>query len=168
MANAIYINEGTAKVFAPSGGDVTFTLTSLGAGAGRRSARLDLGVKPRPLRYRLDVSVEANAALTAGAVVLEVYTVGADASTGSTYADGDQTETDAALSNANKRFNLQLIGVVLADSTTNGDDQKATFEFEFTRRYLQLVAYIPSGGVALSATAANQLMRLTPIYREIQ
>ena len=50
-SKAYYLPE-TKHEFLASGGDVVLTLTSLGAGAGRQSADLDLGASAQPFMFR--------------------------------------------------------------------------------------------------------------------
>ena len=52
MANAVYGNVGTAKVWADSGGDYTMAITALATGAGRVGPRGDFGAWPHPIGFR--------------------------------------------------------------------------------------------------------------------
>lgn len=158
----VRISDGTAKVFAPSGGDVTFTPTSLADGAGRRSARLDLGSGARPSLYRWMAKTKFASALTANRIAVEIYLVESDG----TRADGNQGDTDAAVSVSSKRANLQRIGSVVSDDTTSGEVQQASGYFRTSARYIQVVWWNASG-VALTGTGSDHEFVIQPVNVEV-
>lgn len=162
MANKVYTVRETPIVFAPSGGDVVFTPTSLANGAGRISAQLDRGSGAHATRYIWRARYRAAVAPTVGAVV-RVYLVTSDG----TYADGDLGTGDAAVSAEIDLGNARLIGAVAADAASTTKDFVASGIVEAAARYLQ-VAWWNAIGQALSSTAGDQAMTLTPIPDEIQ
>jgi hypothetical protein len=160
MANEVLIKNGTSKTFKSSGGDVTFTPTSLANGAGRLSAVLDLGAT-RAGRYRIQVTTDFNAAPTAGNP-LEVYLVRSD---DNTVRDGALGSADAAVSDGDIRAQCLFCGILPADNTTT--TQTGSFEVETGARYVSVLWWNASGQ-ALSGTAGDHSVTLTPIITEIQ
>lgn len=160
MANEILVKNGTSKTFKASGGDATFTPTSLANGAGRISAVLDLST-PRAGRYRLMVQTDFGTAPTAGAV-MEVYIVRSD---DNTTRDGAFGSSDAAVSDGDFRAQCLFVGNFIADNSTVGQAQ--SFEFETGARYISLLWW-NAAGQALSSTAGDHIGTLTPIITEIQ
>lgn len=162
MANKIYGSPESAITFKASGGTVTLTLTSLANGAGRISAQWDRGSGAKPSLYKWRGVVKAAAALAVG-VPLEVYLATGDG----TDIDGNQSTSDAAFSASDKRRNLQYVGSILADSTSNGELQKGSGLVEIRDRYVSLVIW-NAFGQALTGTAADHYFSLTPVPDEIQ
>lgn len=164
MANLIYQAPGTTVTFKSSGGDVTFTNTSVSNGAGRISAQWDRGAGSKPGLYRWEATTKAAAALAVG-VTLEIYLATAHVS--SSQIDGNQSTADAAFSATDKRRNLQWVGAIVADSTTNGEVQNASGTVFITARYVSVVWW-NALGQALSGTAGDHVFTLTPYPAEIQ
>lgn len=162
MANKVYAAPETAIVFKSSGGDVTFTPTSVANAAGRISAQWDRGSGSKPARYYWRAVTKAAAALAVG-VQLEIYFATSDG----TYIDGNQSTSDAAFSATDKRRNLQAVGVIEADSTTNGEVQIASGIVWIFTRYVSVVWW-NALGQSLSSTASDHLFTLTPIPDEVQ
>lgn len=162
MANKIYTAPETAITFLASGGTVTFTPTSLANGAGRVSAQHDRGASSRATRFEWRAYCKAAAALTAG-VALEIYLATSDGSK----VDGNVGTADAAVSDANKRYNLLPIGAIVADSTTNGEVQHASGIIEVSARFLSVVWW-NAFGQALTGTAGDHGFSLMPMPYEVQ
>ena len=162
MANKVYVNPETAITFKASGGDVVFTNTSVANAAGRISAQWDRGSGAKPARYVWRAHTKAGAALAVGNA-LEIYFATSDG----TDVDGNQGTSDAAFSAADKRRNLQFVGLVVADSTSNGEVQIASGVVEIYTRYVSVVWW--NGlGQTLSSTAGDHTFTLTPVPDEIQ
>lgn len=164
MANLIYHAPGTPITFKSSGGDVTFTPTSVANAAGRISAQWNRGAGSMPGLYRWEAITKAGAALAVGAV-LEIYLATAHVS--SSQIDGNQSTSDAAFSAADKRRNLQVVGSIVADSTSNGEIQTASGWVLITARYVSVVWW-NALGQTLSGTASDHSFTLTPYPLEIQ
>lgn len=162
MSNKIYVAPETAIVFKSSAGDVVFTPTSVADQAGRISAQWDRGAGSKPSLYRWRAKTKAAAALTAGNV-LEIWAATSDG----TIEDGNQSTADAAFATASKRNNLQYVGVIVADSTTNGEVQQGSGYLMIRDRYVSIVWW-NAFGQALSSTAGDHSISLTPVPDEIQ
>lgn len=162
VASKIYGSPETAITFKASGGTVTLTLTSLGNNAGRISAQWDRGAGAKPSLYKWRGTVKAAAALVVG-VQLELYFATSDG----TDVDGNQGTSDAAFSASDKRRNLQYVGSIVGDSTSNGELQKGSGLVEIRDRYVSLVVW-NTLGQALTGTATDHYFSLTPVPDEIQ
>ena len=162
MANKVYVAPETAISFKSSGGDVVFTPASVANGAGRISAQWDRGSGSKPARYVWRVHTKAAAALAVG-VALEIYFATSDG----TDVDGNQGTSDAAFSAADKRRNLQFVGTVVADSTTNGEVQISSGVVEIYTRYVSVVWW-NALGQSLTGTNGDHTFTLTPVPDEIQ
>lgn len=160
MANEVLIKTGTTKVWATSGGDAVITLTSLANGAGRVGGAVDMGAT-RAGRYRVTIITDFNASPTAGNP-LEVYLVRSD---DNTTRDGALGSSDAAVSDGDIRAQCLFCGVLAADNTTT--TQNTSFEVDTGARYLSPLIWNASGQ-ALSGTAGDHAVRVTPIIPEIQ
>ncbi len=162
MPNAIYAANGSQITFKSSAGTVTFTPTSVATGAGRISARWDRGAGSLPARYKWRAVTKAGAALTVGNQ-MEIYLSTSDG----TYADGNQSTSDAAFTSTDKRMNLQPVGAVVADSTSNGEVQVASGEVVIKDRYVSVVWWNLLGQ-SLSGTAGDHVFILQPVNDEVQ
>jgi hypothetical protein len=165
MANPIYTCRGTDVVFAPSGGDAALTPTSIADASGRISAEWDRGAGALPCRYFFKLTTKAASALTLGKA-LELYMCSSNQS-GANYEGNQNATADAAFAAADKRNNLEYVGCVLADSTTSGEPQVASGYVTIVNRYVRFVWW-NAFGVALSSTAADHELRLTPVWDEVQ
>lgn len=165
MANKIYAIPETTVSFKSAAGDVLFTPTSVANAAGRISAQWDRGAGAKPQIYKWRAKTKAAAALAVG-TVLEIYLSTGDFATGGNQ-DGNQSTADAAFAAADKRRNLQFVGVVVADSVTNGEVQIGSGTVGIRDRYVSVVWW-NALGQALSATAGDHEFTLTPVPDEIQ
>jgi len=165
MAELGFIRK-TSYVFKASGGDVVWTPSSTTTDqAGRRSARLDLGVtaavpKPRLYEWRATITNGASTGTLGRGVYL--YLITATASTGAVGTDGGETETDAALAGSDDRRNLTPIGVVVCDATAATSVYRKSGLLWISARYIQ-IAHWNDLGVAISSTATDHDFTLTPI-----
>lgn len=161
MANFIYENEGTAITFASSGGDVTWTPTTLGAAAGRQSAHYDFGVAARARRYVLRVWFKPGGTRVVGERV-EIYIKTSDG----THPDNDDGATDLAVSSIDKLRNLKPVGVIQIDENA-AVEMVGTWDIELSARYVALVMWNATAN-ALSTTAGDFGASLTPVADEVQ
>lgn len=163
MANKVYVAPETAITFKSSGGSATITCTSVATGAGRISAQYDRGAGSKPGRYKWRAKIVTASAATAGRVV-ELYLSTSDG----TIQDGELGTSDAAVSDADYRRNLQFIGVVAADDSAGaGNIYLGSGVCEIFDRYISLVVWNDSGQ-SLSSTATDCEFSLTPVPDEIQ
>jgi hypothetical protein len=161
MSKEIYIAEGTPLLInGEVGADYAWSMEGVANGAGRVSARIDLGVAPRPYLYRWRCKCAFQATPTAGNQ-LRLY----KSESNGTYEDGDVGESDAALVAA-QLTNMRQFGAVTVD-TADTSDQIAGGVFECHERYLSLGGWNASGA-AINATDSNFVFYLTPIYDQQQ
>jgi hypothetical protein len=162
MPNDIFRELGTPITFRDSAGDAVITLLNLAAGAGRISARYDQGAgsKPRIWEWRAVIQWE-----TAPAVgeVAEIYLAESDG----TYMDGTLGTADAALG-SDKRKNLKLLGVVIADSVSTATDNIASGLCIVNQRYFSIGVWNASVADNLENTANACRVIMTPAYDEVQ
>jgi hypothetical protein len=161
MANDVLVYNGTAKTYKSSAGDAVFTGTSLANAAGRISGVVDYGT-PRAGKYRVQVQTKFGTAPTAGNAV-EVYLVRSDDNTNRDAALGS---ADAAVSDVDLKAQCMFIGNLVADNQNTGQ-QVASFEVETGARYLSVLLWNASGQ-ALTATATDHIITITPIITQIQ
>lgn len=162
MPNQVYYAPGTPVTFKASGGTVTFTPQNVATSAGRISAQWDRGAGSLPALFRWRAKTKAGAALAIGAK-LEIYLVSSDG----TIVDGNLGTSDAAFSAADKRINLQCIGTINADSTSNGEPQQASGFVEIRERYVSIV-WFNMFAQTLTNVAGDHEFILTPVPDEIQ
>lgn len=160
MPNEVLVKNGTTKVWKNTGGDAVFTGTSVANGAGRIGGALDMGAT-RAGRYRVQVITKFATGPTSGNP-LEVYLVRSD---DNTTRDANLGSSDAAVSDADLRAQCLFCGILAADNVTT--QQVASFEVETGARYLSPLLWNASGQ-ALSSTAADHIINITPIVTEIQ
>lgn len=162
MANKIYAAPESVVSFKASGGTVTFTPTSLASGSLRVSAQYDRGSGSKPGRYVWRLTTKL-ASVAAGAFV-SVYLSTSDGTT----QDGNLGTSDATSSSADKIRNLQWIGNVVCDKgSDSAEPWNGSGVVEIFDRYVSVVVYNISG-VALSSTAGDHILTLTPMPDEIQ
>lgn len=170
MANKVQINPETPLVFlneaagAPGVGTrVDFNVDALPFGSGHLSGRYDLGVGPRTYRYEWRGSAIPAGNVPAGSGV-DMYLVTSDG----TYPDGNFGTGVLSVTNVEKKRNLQYCGSLVNDKTNTTEPMQAAGVVEIYSRYIQVVWFNATSGVALSGTAGNSRMILTPIPPEIQ
>lgn len=162
MPQKSYVHRETAITFQPSGGSVLFTPTGIATATGWISDQWDRGIDAVAERYiwRAATKVATNPALGA---FLTVYIFTSDG----TYADGNLPTTDQALPAADRRRNLNPTGVLQADVVSTTQVFTRSGVVEILDRYVQ-VCWYNEFGVALSSTAADHFMSLTPAPSELQ
>lgn len=165
MANLIYFKPETVTTFAPAGGDVLFTLTSLANGAGRVSDQWDRGAGSKPGLYTIQIKTKAAAALAVGAQLF-IYLLQTATSAN---VPGNLGTTDAAVSSSDKQRNLGAPVVLInADSTSNGEVQISNSNIvEIYGRYVSLMAW-SALGQALTGTNGDHSVVVAPYPAEIQ
>lgn len=166
MANEAYLNNATRIYFSgASGADIAFSVEGLANAAGWVSAQKDLGVAPRPYRFKWSCEVQWQATPNQGGV-LELYVASApdhDAS----QISGDCGTSDAALGDIDMRRNMKFIGAVVSENAAANEVCVSNGVFEHYERYISLVAY-NSGGSAVNATDTNFRLDLVPFYDQGQ
>jgi hypothetical protein len=151
--------QGTTVTWQASDGTYVLTLTSLATAAGRKGAGHDFGAT-FPLRARIALKTLFASAPTAGLPV-EVYW---SSSHDNTDFDAGTAAGDAAMSDTDLLRQLTFVGVLPADNTTNS--QQASWVFDIPARYGYPVVFNASGQ-ALSSTAGDHVLSLTPLIDEV-
>ena len=165
MASKLWINPGSSTTFTPSGGDVTFTLTSLGAGAGRQSDTYNAGAAPRVNRYLVEFVVLWDSAPTVGETA-ELYLK--TFSESNAQGLNDDGASDAAVSAEDKLRNLVPVITVQADEAVADIATVGRAVVENDSRYFQFVVWNRSAADTFSATANDCYVRITPCPYEAQ
>ncbi len=164
MPNEILIKPSTAITFTDATGDVAITLANLGFGAGRVSAEYDKGSGAQEAWYHVHASVEFETAPAAGELV-EVYVFSHDG----TNIPGNVGAVNAAVSVANKRFNIGVSPVVItAEAATADLAYKASGIVYCPMRYISVLVWNGSAGDNLQNTANVNKVVLTPLVDEVQ
>lgn len=161
MANLIYLNEEAAITWLASGGTELFTPTSLAAAAGRQGALHDFGVAARSRFFAWRAWIKPGATRVVGEVV-EIYLKTSDG----THPDNDDGTGDIAVSAADKRRNLAMIGSIQIDENA-AVEMVASGVIEIGARYAGPVFWNATAN-SLSATAGDFGFSLTPIPDELQ
>ena len=114
MPNKIYVAPETTLTFRNTGSTgANITLTSLGAGAGRQSAQVDLGSASRARLYGWRFWMKFATAPAVGETI-RLYLKTSDG----THLDNDDGTTDAAVSAEDKLRNLKYIGSLIVDEAS--------------------------------------------------
>lgn len=162
MANKIYQLQETAITFKASGGDATFTPTSLATAAGRQSAYYDLGTTTaRARRFLWRAWLKPGGTRVVGEVV-EVYLSRGDG----THYDNDDGTTDIAVSARDKLRNVLPLGAIQIDENA-AVEMGAAGTIEIWDRYVAVIFWNATANT-LSATAGDFGVSLTPIPDEVQ
>lgn len=170
MPNKVYIVPEAAITWLASGGSATFTLTSLGAGAGRQGALYDFGTSARSAEYTWRAWVKFATTPVVGEVV-EMYWKTSDAASGSGgKPDNDDGDGDAAVSAEDKLRNLKFLGAITVDeaSTTPVFAASGFLPPEWAAHRYGAPVFWNATADALSATAGDHGFALTPVPSEIQ
>jgi len=169
MAGEVYIEDGSTITWGDSGQTYAMTLQNLATVAGRVGARADLGAWPRPIAFRWYLEVEWASAPTIDQAV-ELYFGGWDNDTGPASPMGQLPATDtgyaAASAGLSKRKNLIVAGVVTAETAAVGPFSNGGI-IGLPYRYVSPMIY-NGGGQSLKNTANACVIRLTPIYSQVQ
>lgn len=159
MANDILQKQGTTVVW-NTGGDADLTLASLANGNGRAGDEHDFGAA-HAARARLEANFDFNAAPTAGLTMGIYWSSSAD---GTNY-DGECTGTDAAYNSEDDAKRLHYVCTLVCSNDT--DPQRTSGIFFLPARY-GLPVVMNASGQALTATEADQWIKVTPLIDEVQ
>jgi len=163
LANKIYISPESTITFAPSGGDILFTPTSIASGAGRVSARKDFGASARAQWFEWRAKTKFNTDPVDGETI-DIYLCTSDG----TIEDSNLGTADAAVSDENLLKNLHYIGSISVEGNTAASSEaNASGVCRIVARHASVVWW-NSTADALSSTAADHSLILTPIPDEIQ
>lgn len=160
MANEILQKQGTSVVWTSAGGDEIITLTSLASGDGRMGEEHDFST-PFPVRVRIMLEVDFNAAPTAG-LTIDVYW---SSSVDGTDYDGECSGADGAYNAEEDMARLYYVGSLVASNDT--DPQMASWVFYLPARY-GLPVISNQSGQALTNVGTDQIVTVTPLVDEIQ
>jgi hypothetical protein len=160
--NAIYSKSGSAITYKDANGTYVFTMKdAVDLGNGQSSAIGDLGATPRPFDYSWEARMKwvSNAAL---GDVVRIYAYCSDVSgEADLVADGDVTlET--------KFGNFALIGQVTCTVAASDQYFYGAGVITLPRRYLVLGVWNASATKDLNATSEACVIKLTPIYPDVQ
>lgn len=159
---------GTAVTWAPSGGDKVLTLTSLadnGAREGDKSASWVDGTKGLPELIEVRFESAVSSAVATSGRELELYVGESDNATAGTDNPGNLTGADAALSNPDElKAQLVFVGSLVLSNARSTNVQKQRFRFRPVCAY-SIPVVVNKSGVALSGTAGNHKIVMTPYYR---
>jgi hypothetical protein len=160
---------GTPITWAASGGDKTFTLTSLANNAAREGAKSGtlvdgtLGM-PEVLDVRIESAV--GTAATNG-LEIEVYFGESPNATAGTDNPGNLTGADAALSNPDElKHQCHYVGSLVLSNARGTNVQKQRHSYYPTLPYI-IPLIVNKSGQTLSGTAGNHKLVITPHYRKI-
>lgn len=157
MTSKAYLLPETAISFKASGGDVTFTCTSVAASAGRQSAQHDLGTAARAFIFNWRAYVKFATTPVVGETV-DVYLKTSDG----THIDNDDGTTDAAVSAEDKLKNLHYIGSIIVDEASTTPEFVGSGTCTIYSRYVQVVFWNATSD-AFSSTAADCGFELEPV-----
>jgi hypothetical protein len=165
----VLLRVGDTITWGDSGQTYAMTLQNLATVAGRVGARADLTDWPNPTVYRWYLEVEWASAPTIDQVV-ELYFGGWDNDTGPARPQGQLPATDTGYAAGNaglsKRKNLMPAGVVTAETAAVGPFSNGGL-IALPYRYVSPFIY-NGGSTALKNTANACVLRLTPIYSQVQ
>lgn len=161
MPSKVYQHDEAAVTWLSTGGTELFTATSLGAAAGRQGALHDFGTAARAQRFAWRAWLVPGATRVVGEIV-EIYLKTSDG----TSPDNDDGTGDIAVSAADKRRNLAMIGAIQIDENA-AVRMVASGIIEVGARYAGPVFWNATAN-ALSATAGDFGFSLTPIPDELQ
>ena len=166
LPDTIGLKAGTPKVWAPAGGDHLFTITSLANGAAWQGVKGDLGANwARMYNVHVETAV-ATAAIDGNPV--EFFWCSSTSATANLANPGGLSGADATVANiAAVKRQLTYIGSLWLGNALGTVVQQQRFPFFPATRYGFPVAVNGSGGVALSATAANHKFTITPAMDEV-
>lgn len=162
MANKIYVHEEASVDFLASGGDVSFSPTTLASGEGHQSAHHDLTTSARARVYAWRAWCEFNTSPVVGQTV-RVYLKTGDG----TNFDNDEVATDHGFTAEDKLRNLHFIGSIVVDEISTTVAMVSSGVVDLSQRYVAVVFWNGTDD-ALSSTAADQGFSLTPVPDEVQ
>lgn len=171
LPDVFRIQNGTAKVFAASGGDAAITLTSLANGSGRQSVKLDLGAT-RAAQYRVKAAFEIAATPTAGATI-DLYWAPSTSGTAGTDNPANVTGADAAYAGYSSNLTASIKQLVYIGSFVCTTQATSTVQaaivgsFNPQLRYGSLVV-VNNSGAALHSSATNMNVTIIPVEDTVE
>ena len=164
-----FLEAGTPIAWTASGGDRTLTLTSLSNDAarqGQKSLTLVDGTRGMPEVLEIFFETKLASAGTNGAPI-EIYFAESSSTTAATDNPGSITGSDGALSTPGE-YKLQLnpVGAMIVSNAAGTGAQKQRFTYAPTCITVTPVV-VNRSGQALSSTAGDHVLRVTPYYRKI-
>lgn len=158
----IYRYRETPLTFQDSGGSAVITLSNLGAGSARYSARYDRGSGDLPYLYQWRAIFQwGTAPNTAGSVRLFLGECDSNNHSDGYLGSSDNAAYEAQLSN------LREFGFVAVQSATANANNISSGLIEIWDRYFHIIVW-NRGGVALRNSSNTSKIILTPIVEEIQ
>ena len=168
MVSKVYVHPETAVRFGDSTQtptpDTVITLTGLGVGIGRISARHDLGSTgaARSERYKWRFTCQFAATAPAIGETVELYLSTSDGS----QPDGESGTADAAVL-AGPLANMQFIGILTVEVATENVDMTASGYCDIPDPYVS-VAVFNRTTAAFKTDVDTSFFTLTPIPLEAQ
>ena len=147
--------QAAPVVFGPTG-TIGFTITSLAAGTGWKSAGFDLGANFRR-RYALSLKTKFGSAPTAGELLRLAIAWSLDAD----FYAGGLSAANEALSDVTRFTQLDELAPLYAGADTNV--QGIVNEFTARARYGILVALSGTASAALSSTGTDHVITLVAL-----
>jgi len=162
MTSKVYVLQETPIEFLASGGDVTFTMTSLGVDAGRQSDQHYFGAAARAFMFEWRFFCK----FATTPIVNHVVGLYLKTSDG-THADNDDGTTDAALSHEDKLKNLTFLGELIVDEASSTPEFSTSGVISIASPYIQVVVWNGTDEL-FTATAADHGFILTPVTLQAQ
>ena len=160
MPTQTLITQGTTVTWDTVPTDETLTLTSLADAAARQGDEHDFGVDFAPM-VRIELETIVGTAPTAGEPINVYWSSSQD---GTNY-DGEMGAADAAVSDLNQLKRCHHVGTLTVDDDTS--TIRGSWVFALPARY-GLPIIENQSGQALSATAGDHHVRVTPLTPEFQ
>ncbi len=160
MPTDILQEQRTARTWMASGGDEVLTLTSLATAAGRKGDGHDWGAS-----FAANVIVTLKTKFAVGPTSGNVLQVWWASSPDNTDFDGGLSAGDGAASDTDIIRQCFWIGNLVADNTTNAQQQ--SWFFRMPTRYGFPIVFNNSGQ-ALGSTAGDHKLTIVPIGDEVQ
>lgn len=159
---------GSSKTWDTVPTTYTLTLTSLANGAAREGVKGDFYDATYGMPEYLEVRLESAVAVAVTSTQLELYFGESDNATAGTDNPGNLTGADAALSNPDElKGQCYLVGGLTFSNARGTNVQKQRFVYYPTCRYL-IPLLVNKTGQALSSTAGDHKLVVTPYYRRVQ
>lgn len=168
MANAIYLNLGTAVNWLVSGGDEAMDLgaASGNAGAVTLGSYHDWGADPRPHLYYAILDVDGFDTAPVIGETVDVYITESDDATLWTGPEAP-SNTVSSTGNTDRLKNLLYCFSAVVRSTTAGNNLTARGYFSSPARYWAPAIHNNTADKLLSTADAHRF-RVFPVYDEVQ
>jgi hypothetical protein len=163
-----FLEAGTAVEWSTTGGKA-ITLTSLANDAGRegvKSASWVDGTKGMPELLRVLFESAVASAATNGKEI-ELWFAESDSATAGTNNPANLTGADAGLTNPDElKYQAKFAGAIILSNARGTNVQKQEMYFKPLLPYT-IPLVVNKSGQALTATAGNHKITVTPLYRKI-